>query len=112
MSFLKILRAALLAVIVVAAFAFTMYNAGTRIDLVRLPLVPDRTGMLLVELMLYPLLLGLAAGLSFAVLKLLELQAQLRTERRSRSRVQSELTALRNLPLEDADEETGTGAHS
>jgi type III secretory pathway component EscU len=106
MSFLRVLRALLFVVLVVAAFAFTMFNAGARVELIRLPFLPDRTGMLLVEVMLYPLVLGLLAGFAVSILKLVELQTQLRTERRSRNRIQGELTALRNLPLDEAEEES------
>ncbi|NNE43544.1 MAG: hypothetical protein HKN12_05005 [Gemmatimonadetes bacterium] len=106
MGFLKVTRAALVIVLIVAAFAFTMFNAGTRVDLIRLPFMPDRTGMLLVELMLYPLVLGLLAGFMVGLLKIMELQATLRAERRNRNKVQGELTALRNLPLEEAEQES------
>ncbi|MGQ0721605.1 MAG: hypothetical protein ACT4PE_08540 [Candidatus Eiseniibacteriota bacterium] len=107
MSVLKALRAFLVAALVVCAFAFTMYNASTRVEFVRLPFLSDRNGVLLVELMLYPLLLGLAAGFSFALVMLLEAQTALRSERRTRQKVQTELTALRNLPIEDTDDEPG-----
>jgi hypothetical protein len=105
MSVLKALRAVLAVALVVCAFAFTMYNASTRVEFVRVPFLADKNGVLLVELMLYPLLLGLAVGFSFAVLMLLEAQTALRSERRLRQKVQAELTALRNLPIEDTDDE-------
>jgi len=105
MSLFKVFQRILLVAIVVAAFAFAIPNAGVQVDLIRLPFLPDRQNMMLIELMLYPLVLGLLAGISFGVLKILELQTRLRSERRTRRKVQGELTALRNLPLDDVEEE-------
>lgn len=112
MGFFKVVRAVLVVVLVVAAFTFTMLNAGMRVDLIKLPFMPDRAGMLLVEVMLYPLVLGLLAGFALALLKVLELQTQLRTERRSRNKVQGELTALRNLPLDEAEQENAAASEA
>jgi uncharacterized integral membrane protein len=108
MSLLRVIRMALVAVIVLGAIVFTVKNPSER---VRLDLVffPAREGVLLIEALFWALLGGTLVGLSFAGLKLLELQAQLSRERRQRQRLQSELTALRNLPLEDAESEEGPG---
>lgn len=105
MSLLKVLRTILFAVILVAAFAFTMYNAQVRVGPIRLPFLEVRQDVWLLELMLYPLVLGLLAGVAFGLLKIVELQTVARRERRTRQKVQTELTALRNLPLEDTEEE-------
>lgn len=110
MSVLKILRMVLLGLIVVVAIVFTVKNPNERVR-IDLMLVPVRENVLLIEVLLYAMMLGVVVGVSFAALKILELQAQLRTERRSRNKVQGELTALRNLPLEEADEaEAGAGS--
>jgi uncharacterized integral membrane protein len=108
MSLLRVIRMALVAVIVLGAIVFTVKNPSER---VRLDLVffPAREGVLLIEALFWALLGGIVVGMSFAALRLLELQTQLSGERRQRQRLQSELTALRNLPLEDAASDEGTG---
>jgi hypothetical protein len=102
MSLLRVIRMALVAVIVLGAIVFTVKNPSER---VRLDLVffPVRENVLLIEVLFWALLGGVAVGLSFAGIKLLELQTQLQKERRGRHRLQSELTAIRNLPLEDPE---------
>jgi len=99
-----VFRLALVAAIVLGAIVFTVKNPSQR---VRLDLVffPARDNVLLIEALFWALLGGAVVGLSFAGIKLLELQAQLQKERRGRHRLQSELTALRNLPLDDLDSE-------
>jgi len=106
MSLLRAIRMILVAAIVLGAIVFTVKNPSQR---VRLDLVffPVRENVLLIEALFWAMLGGGLVGLSFAGLKLLELQTQVGSERRARHRLQSELTALRNLPLEDAESDEG-----
>ena len=103
MSVLKGFRAILLVLIMVVAIGFTVMNPGERVR-VDLFFMPPYENVPLVEALFFAFLLGLLGGLTVAVIRILELQAQLRAERRSGSHLRGELTTLRNLPLEDADE--------
>jgi uncharacterized integral membrane protein len=108
MSVLKVFRAILLVVIIVVAIGFTVMNPGERVR-VDLFFVPPYENVPLVEALFFAFLLGLLGGLAVAIVRILELQATLRAERRSGSRLRGELTTLRNLPLEDAEERPTTG---
>jgi hypothetical protein len=108
MSLLRVMRMILVGVIVLGAIVFTVKNPSERVRL-DLVVLPAREDVLLIEALFWALLAGALVGLSFAAIKLLELQTQLTKERRARHRMQSELTALRNLPLEEAEDEEQRG---
>jgi uncharacterized integral membrane protein len=111
MSILKSFRMILLVVIMLIAIFFVVKNPDQRVD-INLMFFPTQENVLLVEVLFYSLLLGIALGYSVAGLKILELQAQVRAAKRSRGNLESELTALRNLPLEDAEPRVGEGHSS
>jgi uncharacterized membrane protein YciS (DUF1049 family) len=102
MGLLKSFRMIMLVAIMLIAIFFVVKNPDQRVD-INLMFFPTREGVLLVEVLFYSLLLGIALGYSIAALKIFELQAQVRGAKRSRHQLESELTALRNLPLDDAD---------
>lgn len=108
MSLLRVFRMILVAAILLGAVVFVVKNPSQR---VRLDLVvfPVRDNVLLIEALFWALLGGAVVGMSFVAIKLLELQTQLRSEKRQRQRLQAELTALRNLPLEDVEPGAGAG---
>ena len=103
MSMLKGIRAILLVLIMVVAIGFTVMNPGERVR-VDLFFIEPLENVPMVEALFFAFVLGLVGGLAVAVLRILELQTQLRNERRSGNRLQGELTTLRNLPLDDSDE--------
>lgn len=111
MSLLRVIRMALVAAIVLGAIVFTVKNPSQRVHL-DLVFFPARDNVLLIEALFWAMLGGAVVGLSFAGIKLLELQTQLGSERRQRQRLQSELTALRNLPLDDTEPDTGSGGEA
>jgi uncharacterized integral membrane protein len=108
MSILKGVRTILLILIMVVAIGFTVMNPGERVR-VDLFFVPPFENVPMVEALFFAFLLGLVAGLAVAVIRILELQAQLRDARRAGHRLEGELTTLRNLPLDEADEPAAGG---
>ncbi len=112
MSILKGVRTILLVLIMIVAIGFTVMNPGERVR-VDLFFAPPFENVPLVEALFFAFLLGLLGGLAVAVIRILELQAQLRDARRSGSRLAGELTTLRNLPLEESEESVpGPGTES
>lgn len=105
---MKSFRMVLLVVVMLIAIFFVVKNPDQRVD-INLMFFPTRENVLLVEVLFYALLLGIAVGYSIAGLKILELQSQVRAAKKSRGHLESELTALRNLPLEDAEARAGEG---
>jgi uncharacterized integral membrane protein len=103
MGFLKVIRAIVLILIVLGAIGFTARNPdqSVRIDLF---FVPPFTGVSLTWALFCAFGLGFVGGLAVALIRVLELRAQLRKARRSGDRLQDELTTLRNLPLEESEE--------
>ena len=106
MSFLNTVRAGLLILIGLVAIFFVVRNPSERVT-IDLIFFPVRENVLLIELLFYALVLGAIGGYSVALIKIIELKGQVSSARRSQGRLESEITTLRNLPLED-DDSTGT----
>ncbi|MDP6462070.1 MAG: LapA family protein [Gemmatimonadota bacterium] len=109
MRFLSGIRAGLLLVLLVVWFGFTALNnsAEQQVDL----------DLLFTSVQAAPLawalfcvfVIGMVVGYAVSVLRIMELGAALRSLKRSRGRVQDELTSLRNLPLEDPVDDSSEG---
>jgi len=108
MGFLKGLRMAVLLLTMVVAIGFAVLNPGER---VRIDLFFGQPfeNVPLVFVLFCAFLIGVAGGFCVAVVKLVEMQAALRSARRSRTRIEGELSTLRNLPLEESEERTPQG---
>ena len=103
MGFLKGVRMGVLLLIMVVAIGFTVLNPGERVRIDLLLMEPVEN-VALVFVLFCAFLLGVAGGFSVAILKIVELQALLRNARRSRSRIEGELSTLRSLPLDETEE--------
>jgi uncharacterized integral membrane protein len=103
MGFVRVLRALLVAVLVVAAIGFAVRNPAQQVT-VDLFFGPPYQGVPLVFALFVAFLVGGIGGCAVAILWVVELQARLRDSRRQVRRLQGELTSLRNLPLEEADD--------
>jgi uncharacterized integral membrane protein len=108
MGFLSGVRLALLMIIGIAIVGFAVLNPEQRVS-VNVFFVPPFENVPLVLALFVAFLLGIVGGVSAGVLKVLELQAKLRDVNRSRNRIEGELTTLRNLPLEEAEESASAG---
>jgi uncharacterized integral membrane protein len=103
MGFLKVLRNILLLVVVIGFIGFAVLNPGQRLE-VDLWLFGRWVDVPLVEIVFLAFVLGIAVGLAFMVVSVLELRTRLRQAKRSGSRLETELTSLRNLPLEEPED--------
>lgn len=109
MGFLKGLRMAVLLLIMIVAIGFAVLNPGERV-VIDLFFAEPFQNVPLVFVLFCAFLVGVFGGFAVALVRILELQASLRNARRSRLRVEDELSTLRNLPLEENDEVTSQGA--
>ena len=103
MGFLKGVRMAVLLLIMVVAIGFTVLNPGERVR-IDLFFQEPFENVPLVFVLFCAFLIGVLGGFAVAVLKLVELQAQLRHAKRSKSQIAGELSTLRNLPLDESEE--------
>jgi len=106
MGFVRVLRAVLVAALVVAAIGFAVRNPEQKV-VVDLYFGPPYQDVPLVFALFVAFLVGGVGGCAVAVLWIVELQARLRDSRKQIRRLQGELTSLRNLPLEDAEDLQG-----
>jgi uncharacterized integral membrane protein len=103
MGFLRVLRALLVVAVVVAAIGFAVRNPDQRVRIDLFFGLPYENVPLVFALFV-AFLVGGVGGCAIAILWILELQTKLRDAKRQSRRLQGELTSLRNLPLEDAEE--------
>jgi uncharacterized integral membrane protein len=103
MSFFKAVRLILGVAIVLVIIFFVVKNPDQRVD-INLVFFPTKENVLLIEVLFYTLVIGFVGGLTVALMKIVELEARLRAAKRSRHRIEGELTTLRNLPLEEPEE--------
>ena len=103
MGFLRAVRAALVVALVVAAIGFAVRNPDQRVN-VDLLFGPPYTDVPLLFALFVAFVVGGVGGCALAVLWVVELQTKLREARRANRRLSGELTSLRNLPLEEADD--------
>jgi uncharacterized integral membrane protein len=102
MGLLKIIRAVVLVAIMLIAMAFAFLNNEQVVD-VKLHW-GEFVDAPMAWVVFVAFLLGAVIGFALALTKLIELQGRLHDLKRSQSRVSAELTALRNLPLEEPGE--------
>jgi uncharacterized integral membrane protein len=103
MSFLKVVRMAVLLLIMLVAIGFAVLNPGERVR-IDLFFIEPLENVALVFVLFCAFLIGVVGGFSVALVKVVELQTALRAARRSQSRIAGELSTLRNLPLEESEE--------
>lgn len=103
MGFLRVLRALLVIALVVAAIGFAVGNPDQRVC-INLLVGPPYENVPLVFTLFVAFLVGGVGGCAIAALWIIELQTKLRDARRHGRRLQGELTSLRNLPLDEADD--------
>jgi uncharacterized integral membrane protein len=103
MSFLKVVRMAVLLLIMLVAIGFAVLNPGERVR-IDLFFIEPLENVALVFVLFCAFLIGVVGGFSVALVKVVELQTALRSARRSQSRIAGELSTLRNLPLEESEE--------
>jgi uncharacterized integral membrane protein len=107
MGILKGLRAATLLLVMFLAMGFAFLNNRELVDVnLYWGRVQDAP---MAWVVFVAFLLGAGIGYSLSLFLVLELQNRLRDIRRRQSRLEGELTTLRNLPLDDT-ESLGTGA--
>ncbi len=102
MGILKTLRAATLLVVMFLAMGFAFLNNRELVDVNLYWGTFQDAPMAWVVFVAF--LFGALVGWSFSVLLVLELQTRLREMRRRQARLEGELTTLRNLPIDDAEE--------
>ena len=103
MGFLRLLRAALVTGLVVAAIGIAVANPAQKIS-IDLLFGPPYNDVPLVFALFVAFLVGGVGGCAVALLWIMELQSKLRDARRQARRLQGELTSLRNLPLDETDD--------
>jgi len=103
MGFLRVVRAALVMALVVCAIGIAVRNPAEKVS-IDLLFGPPYTDVPLVFALFVAFLVGGVGGCAVALLWIVELQAKLRDARRQTRRLQSELTSLRNLPLDETDD--------
>lgn len=102
MSFLKGIRLIVGIAIGLVIVFFVVKNPDERVN-INLIFFPMKENVLLIEVLFYTLVLGFVGGITVAFLKIVELEARLRAAKRTRNRIEGELTTLRNLPLEEPE---------
>jgi uncharacterized integral membrane protein len=103
MGFLKAIRAAIFIVIMLIAMAFAFLNNR---QVVEVNLYWGRlTETPMAWVVFCAFLLGVVIGFALSLLKLMELQSRVHDLRKLQGRLESDLSTLRNLPLEDASPE-------
>lgn len=103
MGFLRLLRAALVAGVVVVAIFIAVRNPLEKVT-IDLLFGPPYVDVPLVWALFVAFLVGGLSGCAIALLWIVELQSKLRDAKRQARRLQSELTSLRNLPLDETDD--------
>jgi uncharacterized integral membrane protein len=107
MGVLKTMRAAILIAIMLIAMAFAVLNNR---QLVEVNLYWGRlTETPMAWVVFCAFLLGAAIGYTLSLFRLMELQGRVRDMKRFQERLESDLSTLRNLPLEDASPEEERG---
>jgi uncharacterized integral membrane protein len=99
----------MIVLILIAFVGFVVFNPAEKVT-VDLFFAPPFEGVPLVLALFVAFLFGAVGGLSAGALKILELQGRLRDSNRTRSQIEGELTTLRNLPLEEAEESAAPGS--
>ena len=103
MGVLKTIRAAIFIVIMLIAMAFAFLNNR---QVVEVNLYWGRlTETPMAWVVFCAFLLGVVIGFALSLLKLMELQGRVHDLRKLQGRLESDLSTLRNLPLEDASPE-------
>ena len=103
MGFLRLVRAALVAGVVVAAIFVAVRNPLEKVT-IDLLFAPPYVDVPLVWALFVAFLVGGLSGCAIALLWIVELQSKLRDTKRQARRLQGELTSLRNLPLDETDD--------
>lgn len=107
MELLKAARALLLIGVMFAAMAFAFLNNRELVDVNLFWGSFQDAPMAWVVFVAF--LFGALVGYAISLFALLELQGRVREMKRHRHRLEGELTTLRNLPLDDAEEAIPAG---
>jgi uncharacterized integral membrane protein len=103
MGFLRLVRAALVVGLVVAAIGIAVANPSEKVT-IDLLFGPPYVDVPLVFALFVAFLVGGVGGCAVSFLWVVELQTKLRDAKRQSRRLQGELTSLRNLPLDETDD--------
>jgi uncharacterized integral membrane protein len=98
-----VVRTILVLIVLAFVIGFSVYNSEQRVDhvdLIRL----EYYNVPMVVVVYWAMLAGMVAAGMMGLTYVFRVQAELRSERRSRKRLEMEVSGLRNRTIEDLDE--------
>ena len=98
-----VLRVFLIMVIIMLVLGFAVYNSTQQININIFG--REYFGVPLMVVVFWALVLGMLISFLLGVSYYFRIQSELRTQRKENKRLIEEITALRNLPLEESGEE-------
>lgn len=96
-----IMRAILILIVLAIIIGFSVYNAGPRVDV---DLVRATYNVPLVVVVYWSFLAGMVVAFLLTLSYIVKVQAERRTERHDKRRLELEISALRNRSIEELEE--------